>query len=73
MTIVNGERSWDEQRAMVVITGLTNLTMLPAVIYLHRHNRPWEAFIGGFTCFTSFMYHTCDSMHSPIWLSSVRC
>ena len=72
MTIVNGARTLDEQRAMVIITGATNLAMLPCILLLHRRNRPWEAFCGAFTCLTSTLYHTCDSLHQPIWLSAIQ-
>ena len=54
---------------MVVVTGLTNFAMAPCIRLLHRRGQHWEAFCGGFTCATSFMYHICDSLHSPLWLS----
>ena len=52
---------------MLLLTGVTNLSMLPAVRLLHRAGRRWEASVGAFTCFTSFMYHCADSLHTPLF------
>jgi len=54
---------------MFLVTACTNLSMLPCVRMLHRTGRYWEASVGAFTCFTSFMYHTADSLHQRLWLS----
>ena len=64
-------RPLDECLIMLLITGITNFAMAPCILLLHRQGRPWEAFCGAFTCATSFMYHVCDSLHSPLWLSEV--
>ena len=39
------------------------------MLLLHKRKRPFECFIGFFTMWTSFMYHFCDSIDSPMWLS----
>lgn len=58
-----------EMRVMLIITGITNFCMFPAIVNLHRQGLVFEAFIGMFTMVTSFMYHCCDSIDGPIWLT----
>ncbi|KAG7401324.1 hypothetical protein PHYBOEH_001740 [Phytophthora boehmeriae] len=54
---------------MLAITGITNFCMFPAIVSLFRREFVFEAFIGMFTMVTSFMYHVCDSIDGPLWLT----
>ncbi|KAJ0409829.1 hypothetical protein P43SY_005723 [Pythium insidiosum] len=62
-------RSSFEVAVMLVVTGITNFCMFPAILQLYRHELVFEAFVGMFTMLTSFMYHVCDSIDGPLWLT----
>ncbi|KAL4158337.1 hypothetical protein PRNP1_004115 [Phytophthora ramorum] len=62
-------RSSFETTMMLGVTGITNLCMFPAIYSLYRREFVFETFIGMFTMITSFMYHVCDSIDSPLWLT----
>lgn len=51
-----------EQLLMVLITGVTNLTVIPGVILLTRKKYYFPVFIGIFTGITSFTYHFMESI-----------
>jgi len=57
-----------EQLIMLLTTGVTNVMGLPVTIYLYRMQRYFEAFIGVFTVFTSFMYHSVESVDTVFFL-----
>ncbi|KAG1688642.1 hypothetical protein DVH05_003567 [Phytophthora capsici] len=54
---------------MLAVTGITNFCMFPAIHSLYHRQFVFEAFIGMFTMITSFMYHVCDSIDGPLWLT----
>lgn len=54
--------SWSEQLLMVLITAITNLSGLPALIVLFRRKNYFPAFMGFFVIFTSFIYHFMESI-----------
>ncbi|RQM13326.1 hypothetical protein DD237_003840 [Peronospora effusa] len=58
-----------EMTMMLVVTGATNVCMFPAIYSLYHRQFVFEAFIGMFTMVTSFMYHVCDSIDGPLWLT----
>ncbi|EEY61896.1 uncharacterized protein PITG_13856 [Phytophthora infestans T30-4] len=62
-------RSSFEMTMMLAVTGITNFCMFPAIYSLYRRQFVFEAFIGLFTMATSFMYHVCDSIDGPLWLT----
>ncbi|KAE9344885.1 hypothetical protein PF008_g9019 [Phytophthora fragariae] len=62
-------RSSFEMAMMLAVTGITNFCMFPAIYSLYRRQFVFEAFIGMFTMATSLMYHVCDSIDGPLWLT----
>uniref|UniRef100_A0AAV1UBT1 Post-GPI attachment to proteins factor 3 n=1 Tax=Peronospora matthiolae TaxID=2874970 RepID=A0AAV1UBT1_9STRA len=62
-------RSSFEVIVMLIVTASTNLCMFPAIYSLFSRQLVFEAFIGTFTMVTSFMYHVCDTIEGPLWLS----
>ncbi|TMW63397.1 hypothetical protein Poli38472_002338 [Pythium oligandrum] len=58
-----------EMGMMLVITGITNFCMFPAIVNLYKQELVFESFIGMFTMVTSFLYHCCDSIDGPLWLT----
>eukprot|EP00658_Telonema_sp_P-2_P024236 TRINITY_DN19735_c0_g1_i8.p1 TRINITY_DN19735_c0_g1~~TRINITY_DN19735_c0_g1_i8.p1 ORF type:complete len:104 (+),score=26.50 TRINITY_DN19735_c0_g1_i8:148-459(+) len=55
-----------KRQLMVLITALTNLSAIPALMLLRRRRWWFELWGGGFTMVTSFLYHTADSLGHPI-------
>jgi predicted membrane channel-forming protein YqfA (hemolysin III family) len=51
-----------EQLFMLVITGITNFGGIPACFVLFKTKRIFEAYLAAFTVFTSFMYHSLESI-----------
>jgi hypothetical protein len=54
---------------MLLVTAVTNLSCIPAIFVLKRQGRQLHAFVGGFTFAVSVMYHICDSIDRPVWLT----
>ncbi|CAG9327154.1 unnamed protein product [Blepharisma stoltei] len=59
-------RSDGEKFAMLIITGITNFFGLPAIYVCYKKKLYFPFCIGLFTCFTSFVYHSLDSV---LWSS----
>ncbi|CAK4685150.1 hypothetical protein LEN26_011911 [Aphanomyces euteiches] len=57
-----------EMAIMLLVTGVTNFSMLQTIVMLYRHQMLFEAFMGLFTMITSFMYHCCNSIDAPLYL-----
>ena len=47
---------------MLLTTTVTNLYFIPGIIGAYSRKHYYNAFIGSFTCFTSFMYHLLDTI-----------
>jgi Protein of unknown function (DUF3522). len=54
--------NFGEQCLMMLITGITNAFTIPVILLMYRKNIIHRAFFGFFTGFTSFMYHTLESL-----------
>jgi hypothetical protein len=53
----------------VLVTTLTNFTMIPGCIVVWRQKRNFPFFLGWFAMITSFLYHLCDSVEGSLWLT----
>ena len=53
-----------EQWAVFFITGLTNITAIPGIIYLTKHQSSLHAFIAWFALFVSICYHVAEAIQS---------
>jgi hypothetical protein len=62
----------EEMAAWVVVTTLTNLSIIPVIVELWRRRKPFAFWLAWFTFATSFLYHLCDSLERPIYLSEGR-
>ena len=52
-----------ERLAVVFIAGLTNISIIPALRHISKHNSNLHVFIGCFTVLTSTCYHIAEAMH----------
>lgn len=59
-----------EQILMVLLTGITNFGGIPSIIIMFKMKRYFQAHIGFFTIFTSFMYHSLDSVDGELYLNA---
>jgi len=48
--------------AMILVTAITNLSCLPAIILIYRKGLIFQTYVGVFTLVTSFMYHLTESI-----------
>lgn len=51
-----------EMILMVIITAITNFTIIPTIILFYRKQRLFSFYLGLFTFIASFMYHLLDSI-----------
>lgn len=68
MPTIHG-KSDEEIKIWICTTAITNLSMLPTSYLFWKQKRPFMLWLSLFTMITSFMYHLCDSVEHPIWLS----
>jgi hypothetical protein len=62
-------RSFQDTAIWVILSSLTNLAGLPAIVVVWKRGLIFESVIMFFTFVTSFMYHFCESVQLNIWLS----
>ena len=62
MAILN--LSPNEQWAVIVITGLTNIAAIPGIVYLTKTQSSLHGFIGWFAVFVSVCYHVAEALPS---------
>lgn len=53
----------------IMITALTNLALLPALVVVLQQKRLLPFVFGAFTASCSFMYHLCGSINGTLWLT----
>ena len=66
------EYTSQERIIMAFITGISNFGSVPAMYYVYKKQRYYEAYIGLFTFITSFLYHVCESLESSFYLEQDR-
>ena len=54
--------SVNEQWAVIIITGLTNIAALPGIIYMSKTQSYLHSFIGYFAFFVSIFYHIAEAL-----------
>ena len=65
-------RSFHDKGIFVLVTVVSNLACLPALLILMKKNATFEVFVSCFTLLASFMYHLSDSLEVPLWMSELQ-
>ncbi len=60
-----------EMFLMVIITGLTNFSIIPALVGIYRQRLLLQLHIGLYTLVCSFMYHLIDSLPVDVFILNV--
>ncbi|CAD8048421.1 unnamed protein product [Paramecium primaurelia] len=57
-----------EMFLMVLITGITNFVVIPAIIIIRKQRMDFQFYMSIFTLITSFMYHTLESVDCKFFI-----